>query len=121
LFLLAVTVILSFLGDDFSYADKSLGFVVFNAFLVVATFVAAGSFPNARIGLLSFAGRNALFFYVFHYAVLFKLIVLLDVGQTFDWLSSILLTCFSVIVIFGCAYLKSQLLKRVLPFLKSSI
>jgi hypothetical protein len=112
LFLLAVTVILSFLGDDFSYADKSLGFVVFNAFLVVSLFIAACSFPSARIGLLSFAGRNALFFYVFHYAVLFKLIVLLDVGQTFDWLSSMLLTCFGVAVIFVCAYLNSELLKR---------
>jgi uncharacterized membrane protein len=113
LFLLAITVVLAFLGDDFSYAAKSLGFVVFNAFLLVATFIAAGSFPSARIGLLSFAGGNALFFYVFHYAVLFKLIGFLNVGQTFDWMSSILLTFLGVAVIFVCAYLKSKLLKRV--------
>lgn len=113
LFLLITIVILVFLGDGFSYVAKSLGFVVLNVFLVVLTFIALNSLSNIRVGLLSFAGRNALFFYAFHYAVLYKLAVSFDIGHTFDWLSSISITCIGIVIIFISAYLKPELLRHI--------
>ena len=117
--LLVIIVILAFLSDDFSYVRASLGFVVFNVFLIVVLFAIVNSFQRMKIlNVFSFAGRNALFFYVFHFAVWFKLAVSLDISQTFDWPSSILLTCLSVAVIFLFAYLKSRLsqyFRKVVP------
>ena len=112
--LLVIIAILAFLGSSFSYVEKSLGFVVINVFWIVILFAIVNSFEHVKIlSLFSFAGRNALFFYVFHYAVWFKLAVSLDFFQTFDWPSSILLTCFSVAIIFPFAYLKSRLSQYV--------
>lgn len=117
--LLVIIAILALLGDDFSYTGKSLGFVLFNVFLIVLLFAVVNSFQHVKfLDVFSFAGRNALFFYVFHYAVWFKLAVSLNIFQTFDWPSSILLTCFGVAVIFPFACLKlrlSQCFKKIVP------
>jgi len=110
LLLLIVIAILAFLGDGFSYARDSLGFVIFNAFLIVISFAIVNSFQRVEIlNVFSFAGRNALFFYVFHFAVWFKLAVFLKISPTFDWPSSILLTCLSIALIFLFAHLTSGL------------
>ena len=108
--LLIVIVFLAFLGDSFSYVRDSLGFVVFNVFLIISLFVIVDNFQNMKIlNLFSFAGRNALFFYVFYFAVWYKLAVSLDASQDYDLPSSILLTFLSIVAIFLCAYLKSRL------------
>ncbi len=121
--LLVVIVILAVLGDSFSYSRDTLGFVVFNVFLIYVLFVIVGNFEHMRIlNVFSFAGRNALFFYVFYFAVWFKLAGSLDISQTFDWLSSILLTCLSIVAIFLCAHLTSRLsqyFRKIVPKLES--
>lgn len=108
--LLIAIVLLAFLGDGFSYVRDSLGFVVFNVFLIITLFIIIDNFQNMKIlNVFSFAGRNALFFYVFYFAVWFKLAVSLDTPQNYDLPSSILLTFLSVATIFLCAHLKSRL------------
>jgi uncharacterized membrane protein len=112
LLLLVAIVILAFLGDSFSYVEDSLGFVVYNVLLIIVLFVIVDNFQHMKIlNVFSFAGRNALFFYVFYFAVWSKLAAFLDTSRTFDWPSSILLTSLSVAVIFLCAHLKSRILQ----------
>lgn len=109
--LLVVIAGLAFLGDDFSYRENSLGFVILNILLIAILLAIIDRIQYLKIlNIFSFIGKNALFFYVFHYAVWFRLAVSLNIYQTFDWPSSILLTCVSIALIFPFAYLKPRLL-----------
>jgi hypothetical protein len=108
--LLAIIATLAFAGDNFSYAEDSLGFVIFNVFLTVLLFLIVSKFQEIRIlNIFSFAGRNALFFYVFHYAVWYKLAVSLGISHSLDWTISIIWTFFSVAAIFPFAHLMPRL------------
>jgi hypothetical protein len=110
--LLIAILLLILLGDDFSYVRGSLGFVVFNVFLVILLLVIVDNFQNLKIlNVLSYAGRNALFFYIFYFAVFFKLAVSFGTLQNYNLASSVLLTFLSVAAIFLCAYLTSRSLQ----------
>lgn len=89
------------LGDNISYVDKSLSFVVFNVFVVVSLFVLVIWFENSRfLDFFSFVGKHALFFYVFHFVVWFKLLVYFNVFQSFNQLNSVLLTFLAIAIMF---------------------
>jgi len=108
--LLIIIIILAFVGDSFSYAGNSPGFIIFNVFLSSLLFAIIEKLQHTKIlDMFSFAGRNALFFYVFHFAVWFKLAVSLNITHTYNWPTSILLTCLTVAIIFPFADLKSKL------------
>jgi uncharacterized membrane protein len=53
--------------------------------------------PLGRV--LSYFGRHALFFYVFHYVLVYKILLLTNSGKTFGIFDSILLTLASVLVL----------------------
>jgi len=114
LFLLAAVAVLAALGDDFRWTSYSLGFAVLNVALIIMILPAVGKLQNTMaMRVFGFAGRNALFFYLFHYAVLFKIAVVLNVFQRFDWSVSILVTCLGVALIYVFAILKSRLTEKV--------
>lgn len=107
--LLPILAILVYLGDSFSYVDKALGFVLFNIFLSVLIFILAIRLEHWRVwDFFSFVGKHALIFYVFHFAVWFKLLVYLSMYQSFNLISSALLTFFATVVIFIVAKKKKK-------------
>ena len=112
--LIATLAILVLLSDSFRYVDKTLGFVILNAFLIIVMFYAISKIEDKGIlRVFSFAGRNALFFYLFHYAVWAKLAASLGIWQALDWPISILVTCPGVALIFSLAYLESKFLHHI--------
>jgi len=112
--LLAIIAALAFAGDNFSYAEDSLGFVIFNVFLTILLFLIVSKFQKTRIlNVLSFAGRNALFFYFFHYAVWYKLAVSLGISHSLDWNTSLIWTFLCVAAIFPLAYLTPRLTQYI--------
>lgn len=114
LLFLAAVAVLAALGDDFRWTSYSLGFAVFNVALIIAVLPVVGKLQNTRLmRVFGFAGRNALFFYLFHYAVLFKIATALNVFQVLDWPVSILVTCSGIALIYVFACLKSKLTKYV--------
>lgn len=110
LFFIATIAVLAALGDDFRYTSFSLGFAFVNVALVALFLRVVGEKQNSKpLRVFSFAGRNALFFYLFHYAVLFKIATALNVFQVLDWPVSILVTCSGIALIYVFAYLKTRL------------
>lgn len=106
--LLPIMSFLAFLGDNISYVDKSLSFIVFNVFIVVLLFVLVIGFENSRfLQFFSFVGKYALFFYVLHFAVWFKLLIYFNVFQSFDQLNSALFTFLAMGAIFVVARMSS--------------
>lgn len=107
--LLPIIALLFLFGDKFSYVDKTLGFVVFNSFWVILTFIFVTKFEHWKMwNIFSFVGRHALIFYVAHFAVWFKLLEYLELNQTFDLLSSALLTIIAVAIIAIVAKIKAH-------------
>lgn len=89
------------ISPKISYFEGATSFVLLSLSMVSLIFLVVAKFGK-WIGpqIFEFMGRHALFFYVYHVAVLYKLTVLLGIFKSLDFLTSIIVTANSLCI--GC-------------------
>jgi hypothetical protein len=99
--LLPVAFVLFFLGDFPSYFNGTISYSVDDILIIIALFVPLQillpKLPQVS-RFLGFFGRYLIVLYVFHVALWYKLLLVLDKVRTFDLPLSILLTLASIAV-----------------------
>jgi len=95
--LLPLSFMLSYLGDQTSYEFGTLSFNINNVIVVLVLFALTIHFEkHSFLGILGFFGKHALFFCSCHYILWYKLLLETGLIKSFDLLSSVVLTVFSI-------------------------
>jgi surface polysaccharide O-acyltransferase-like enzyme len=91
--LLVPLTIVSMIFRSVSFYDQTVSFVFLDSLIVCLIYFLVMHFQSLRImKLFGFFGKNALPFFVFHWAILYKILAITQTLRTFEFFASLALT-----------------------------
>jgi uncharacterized membrane protein len=109
------------LEQKISYSERTFGFLLINVGIVLFLFSWLSKTKTSKVlRFFAFIGRYALFFYLFHFAVFYRLARTLDVFQTVSLMPAILITVTSILFMIGIieAHRRLDILVRIKSYVR---
>jgi len=109
------------LEQKIGYSKRTFSFLLINVGIVLFLFSFLSKMKPSKISrFFAFVGRYALFFYLFHFAVFYKLAQTLNVFQTISLIPAILVTVTSIVFMIGIieAHRRLHILMRIRSYVR---